>query len=86
MLNALHGYAWSPMWGRGAVGFPLLSIAGILLALGLLALVITAIVVIARRSRTVPPAGESLEILRTRYARGELSKEQYEEMRRTLST
>jgi hypothetical protein len=30
------------------------------------------------------PAGNALEVLRLRFARGEVTKEQYEEMKRTL--
>jgi putative membrane protein len=37
------------------------------------------------RSRDLPPRSPE-EILRERYARGEISKEQFEEMRRTLAS
>ncbi len=42
--------------------------------------------VVSRRLGSVPAGGASraLEILKERYARGELTLEQYEEMRRTL--
>jgi putative membrane protein len=35
-------------------------------------------------SHTATPSESALDILKTRYARGEISKEQYEEMRRDL--
>ena len=34
----------------------------------------------------LPPAESALDILKKRYARGEITKEQFEEMRRTLDT
>ena len=68
-------------WGGG---FPFAAIGGILLAAALLALAITAIVVLVRWSRRAPKT-ESIEILRARFARGEITKEQFEEMRRTLT-
>ena len=58
-------------------------IGGILLAAAFVALAVTAIVALVRWSRRAPRT-ESLEILRARFARGEVTKEQFEEMRRTL--
>jgi putative membrane protein len=84
MPAAFHGFAGSMMSGRGGVGFPLWSIAGAVLMVALLALAVTGIVVLVRMARRAPRT-ESLEILKARFARGEITKEQYEEMRRTLS-
>lgn len=79
-------YRWfygAPAWGHGlSWAFP---VGGMILALLVLALVIVAIVALVRYSRRVPRS-ESLEILKARYARGEISKDEFEEMRRTLST
>jgi putative membrane protein len=54
----------------------------------LLALIITALVLLirylARGSRAGRSESSAMEILKTRYARGEISKEEYEEKRRDL--
>lgn len=51
--------------------------------LGLIALGIW--FVLSGRKRLAGPAGESpLDVLKTRYARGEISTEQYEDMKRRL--
>lgn len=68
----MHGFGWA---------FP---IGGIVLALLVIALVVVSIVALVRFSRRASRS-DSLEILKGRFARGEISKEQYEEMRRTLS-
>lgn len=88
----MHPYYYgSRVLGGAAAGFPFWTIAGGILMLALLALAVTAVVVLIRSSRRGSPRGErderdeSLTILKARYARGEISKEQYEEMRRTLS-
>jgi uncharacterized membrane protein len=41
--------------------------------------------VVDQQSRHVPPADSALDILQKRYARGEITKEQFEEMRRDLN-
>ena len=78
-MQGLYG-ARHLAWGGGLP----FAIGGILLAAALLALAITAIVVLVRWSRRAPKT-ESVEILRARFARGEITKEQFEEMRRTLT-
>jgi putative membrane protein len=80
-----------PYWHSGAplLGYGLrwaFPIGGLLLALLILALVIVAIVALVRASRRGAPRSESLEILKARYARGEISKDEFDEMRRTLSS
>lgn len=84
MPAAFHGLTGSMVWGRGGMGFPLWSIGSAILMVALLALAVTGIVVLVRVARRAPRT-ESLEILKARFARGEITKEQYEEMRRTLS-
>jgi putative membrane protein len=72
--------------GRGvAMGFPIGMVGAIVLWAAFLALVIVAIVALARWMRKAPKT-ESVEILKARFARGEITKEQYEEMRKVLSS
>ncbi len=74
---------WGAWWPRGWVmywlGWPL----GPLVMLVFWVVLVVAVVVFLRR---VGRAGSdsALEILRTRYARGELSREDFETMRRDL--
>lgn len=75
----MHGFGFSPWWGILIPLFWILLFAGIaLLAVSLL-----------RQGRITGfgPGGSSraLEILQERYAKGEITREQYEEMRRDLA-
>ncbi len=69
------GWAANPWWGIAGMVF------GLAVLLGMVLLVIWAV-------RQLAPAGgtgsRALEILKERYARGELTREQYEQMRRDL--
>lgn len=78
-------YGPGPWWGWGWM------IGGWVMMLVFVGLIIAGIVVLVRalthRSVFSPPAldkDSALEILRRRYAAGEINKEQFEEMRRTL--
>ena len=72
------GYGYSPWWGVVMMGFWALIIVGVVLL----------IVWLVRQQ----PGGQStrmsedraLSILRERFARGEITQEQFEEMRRAL--
>ena len=81
MPFAMHGVYGARAFGWGG-GFPF-AIGGILLVVALLALAVTAIVALVRWSRRAAKTG-SVEILRARFARGEITREQFEEMRRVL--
>ena len=78
---------WGWGWGHGAYGFPFWWLgAGVRVIL--IAAVITAVVYVVRifsrpgsRRRDEESA---LDILQKRYARGEITKEQYEEMKRDI--
>lgn len=76
---------WNDGWGSVAWGwFALLHmIWGVLIVSGVVALVLWALGHSFRPRRSM---GEdrALEILRERYARGEISKEEYEERKRVL--
>lgn len=84
------------MWGYGfGWGGMLLMLLGTLLFLALLAVLIWAVVRFAtgKTTRPVPPytsvaptAPSAVEILRQRYARGEIDTATYEQMRTRLET
>ncbi len=68
-------WSWGP--GMGFLG-PLLAFLGPLVAL--------AVGVIRRPSRTsAPPQDSAMDILRTRYAKGEITQDEFEAMRRDLT-
>ena len=80
---------WGMDGGFGLVAF-LFSLVWIAIVVGFLALIVLAIRWLLRadqRGRLQPPAARSddpMEILRQRYARGEIDEEEYERRRRTL--
>jgi len=80
----MHGMWWGSgpwLWGPG-MGF--LGPVVMLLLLG--ALVLLAVGVMRRSSRTSnPPQDSAMEILRTRYAKGEIARDAFEGMRRDLT-
>lgn len=77
------GHLFWPLHGLGWGLFGVFGLFGLLFRWGLLAGVIVLIVVLASRaarSRGTAPRGESAEeILKRRYANGEISKEEYEQ-------
>jgi len=72
-----HGAYWFPFWWLGA-GFRLIFLAAVVTG------VIYVVRVFSRQGRWRREE-TALDILQKRYARGEITKEQYEEMRRHLS-
>jgi putative membrane protein len=90
------------MWGHGfgghGFGFPGMIFGGLMMLVFWGAIIVLVFFVIRALSRTgsvhsapppaaAAPAGDrALDILRERYARGEITKEQFEQMRRDLST
>lgn len=72
------GYGYAGWWGIAMILFWVLIIVGIVLLIAWL----------VRGSQAQRPAGPSedraLTLLRERFARGEISQEQFEQMRRTL--
>lgn len=74
------------MWGWGGPN-PWWGIAG--MVFGLAVLVGLVLLVIWAVRQVAPPAGtapRALEVLKERYARGEITREQYEQMRRDLES
>ena len=76
----MGGYGWGGGWGFGAIGMVLWWI-----------LIILGIVLLAKWLLSGSPrrgdhgtAGRALDILKERYARGEIDKQEYEERKRTL--
>lgn len=79
------------MFGYEGWGWPLLHGFGgfltLVITLVVLWAVVTAVRAMARSSASADEGGvdRSMAILRERYARGELTKEQFEQMRRDLA-
>jgi putative membrane protein len=77
---------WDPRMGWGAM------LCGGTLGLLLLAALVVVVVLLLTRSSTRgkgatrgPPSRTPMEILQERYARGEITREEYQEMRRDIS-
>ena len=94
IIPAVGGYgpgAWGMMgpWMMGGYGFPFFGGIGMLLFGALIIAGIVLLVVWVARdagpSSDAASRGESpLDILKVRYAKGEITREQFEEMRRDL--
>ncbi len=67
------GWGWGGMWLGG------------LISLVLLGLLLWLIVWAVRRSGERPKQNDAMNILRERYARGEISKDEFERMKKDLS-
>lgn len=78
-------HVFGPDWW----GFPLMSVFGVLLWVGL----ILAVIALVRRPSARPPSGgaghgapsSALRILEERYARGEITREEFHERRAVLT-
>ncbi|MHB0915082.1 MAG: SHOCT domain-containing protein [Thermoleophilia bacterium] len=85
----MHDYGWGTGSGMGLAGGIVMAIFWV----AVLVAVITLVVWLVRQVQTdntqagVPgatPVQSPLDILKTRYAKGEIDKEEYEERRQTL--
>ena len=79
-MLGLDGWGWG--WGMGIIHCLLWW-----------AILIMGIIVLARllgrdssRAATAPPAETALDLLKKRYARGEIGRDEFEEKRRDLAT
>ena len=71
-------------WDMGGAGW-LWGIGGLIVLVALVVLVVWAVSSMSRAGRAPEERRpQSLDILRERYARGEITKEQFEEAKRTL--
>ncbi len=78
---------WNLSWG-GWVLWPLMMVLPLLFWAGIIALIVWAVTRAARPSghHTVASEGRApLEIANERYARGEITREQWEQLKRDLS-
>lgn len=83
-----HPYDGSHMWDGGWHGW----LIGPLMMIVFLALAVAVVVLLVRwlggpgygASHAPPPAGTALDILKERFARGEIDREEFEERRRVL--
>ncbi len=84
-----HWGEWGPFYGRGMMGGGMMGWVGHLVGLIFLLVLIAAIVYVARSLGRIgtnfPKAEDSaLDILKKRYARGEVDKQEYEEKKKDL--
>lgn len=87
MQERLYGWEWSmhPMWGLwGAWGLAMFVIMLLFWAIVIIGLVLG----IRRLLRLgeAPPTDTALDILRQRYARGDIGKEEFESKKRDLTS
>ena len=77
-MHLFNGMNWGMGWGMGL---------GWILGIAILVLIIWAIVKIVNSNTSVSSGSRKtpLDILKERYAKSEISKEEYEEKRRVLS-
>jgi len=79
-------WGWGGGWGTGlGVWGIVLGVFGMLVPLVFLGLIIWAVVRLAHGSPVRSREDSALAVLRERYARGEISRDDYERMKRELS-
>jgi putative membrane protein len=86
-----HGYGWETGpgmmgWGHGMGGFGmiLIMVFGIALIIGIIILIRLVWLSAGKKGRGTSEEDNPLEILRRRYARGEVNKEEFEQKKKDL--
>jgi len=77
------GFAWSGGWGLGLLGAGSMVLFWVAVIVGIV-LLVRWFVSTGQAGQVIPREESALEILKQRYARGEITREEYEEMRRTI--
>ncbi|OGB16155.1 MAG: hypothetical protein A2W72_18720 [Burkholderiales bacterium RIFCSPLOWO2_12_67_14] len=78
---------WDHGWGGMGFGGPLMLLFWILLIVGVVLLVRWLVTSgTARPSQPEPPRNAALDLLKERYARGEIERDEFEQKRRDLET
>ncbi|MFQ5871435.1 MAG: SHOCT domain-containing protein [Candidatus Geothermarchaeales archaeon] len=84
------GWLVSPMsaggWGMMGFGFPFMTVFMFLVPVAVILFIVWLVRESSRGYHVEPPSRprSSLEILKERYARGEITEEQFEKMKKTL--
>lgn len=79
-------YGQHMMWGGGGGWFfgPLFALFWLAIAVAVVVLVVKWLGGIAHQGSMIVPDGNALDILKERFARGEISKEEYSEAKKVL--
>lgn len=88
----MHGYEYGNYGAPGLIGGIIMAAVGIAVLVGIIVLVVWLVRQVqvghpATIAGATPatPVQSPLDILKTRYAKGEIDKEEYEERRKTLT-
>ena len=81
-----QGWMWDSGWGWGGMmvggGLAMLLFWGVIILV--IVLLVRGISGVGSGGQTEPPRRTALDILKERYARGEIDKQEFEERRRTI--
>ena len=79
-----YGYGWDGGWLGMGIGMFGMLLFWVLIIVGIVVLVKW--LVATQASAGAPPAKTALDIVKERYARGEINKEEFEQKKRDLSS
>ncbi len=77
------GFGWTGGWGWGLLGAGTMIIFWVAVIVGVV-LLVRWLMNTGQVGQTTPREANALEILKRRYARGEITREEYEEMRQRI--